>query len=165
MKRILPFLVGALLPGLTWAQSTPGQVMTYQGPSLGRQWVLPSANTSAGVTGTGSAVFGTGPTITSPIIAGHPRTSGTAPAATVCGTTPAVLGTDAAGQVTMGTGTPTGCVLTFATAFTAAPFCTVSWNANLAAMGYSVSTTALTLTQTATDSTIVRWTCTARSGG
>jgi hypothetical protein len=38
--------------------------------------------------------------------------STTAPALTSCGTSPAIVGTDMAGTVTMGT-TPTGCVITF----------------------------------------------------
>lgn len=139
MNRILPFLLGVLLPIAAFGQTAPGQVEKFFGPSLGKQW--------------------------KDVLADHPRTSGTAPAATVCGTAPAVLGTDTAGQVTMGTGTPTGCVLTFATPYVAAPFCVVSWQNDIADMQYTVTTTALTLVQTATDSNIVNWICVARSGG
>jgi hypothetical protein len=54
-----------------------------------------------------------------------PVGSGTAPALTSCGTSPAIVGTDVAGTVTMGTGTPTGCVITFNVAYIAAPHCIV----------------------------------------
>lgn len=97
---------------------------------------------------------------------GHIRTEGTAPALTSCGSSPAIAGTDTAGTVTMGTGTPTGCVITFATAYSAAPHCVVTWQATpLATQSYTVSTTAITLTQTATSSNLVNYNCIARSGG
>ena len=96
----------------------------------------------------------------------HIATSGTAPALTSCGTSPAIAGTDTAGTVTMGTGTPTGCVITFNTAYTTAPHCTVTWRATpLASQSYAVSTTAITLTQTATDSNVVDYICVAPAGG
>lgn len=92
---------------------------------------------------------------------GHFTTYGTAPALTVCGTTPAISGNDIDGEVTMGTGSPTGCVITFASAYAAAPKCVVTWQANLAAMGYTISTTAITLTQTGTSSNKVNYSCRA----
>lgn len=99
-------------------------------------------------------------------IGAHIATAGTAPALTSCGTTPAIAGTDTSGTVTMGTGTPTGCVITFATAYTGAPHCVVSWEATpLASQSYAVTTTAITLTQTATSSNKVDYWCAAPSGG
>jgi len=90
----------------------------------------------------------------------------TAPALTSCGTTPAIVGTDEAGEVTMGTGTPTGCVITFNQAYVGAPLCVVTWQATpLASQSYVVSNTAITLTQTATDSNKVNYICRARAGG
>lgn len=84
----------------------------------------------------------------------------TAPALTSCGTSPAIVGTDMAGTVTMGTGTPTGCVITFFTAKSAAPVCVVTWIATpLASQSYVTSTTAITLTQTATSSNVVKYVC------
>jgi len=86
--------------------------------------------------------------------------STTAPALTSCGTSPAIVGTDLAGTVTMGTGTPTGCVITFNTAKSAAPHCVVTWIATpLASQSYATSTTAITLTQTATSSNVVKYIC------
>lgn len=93
------------------------------------------------------------------VMAGPLNFSGAAPALTSCGTGPAISGNDQSGEVTMGTGSPTGCVITFASAKLSAPKCVVTWQANLASMGYTVSTTALTLTQTATSSNKVDYYC------
>lgn len=83
----------------------------------------------------------------------------TAPALTSCGTTPAIVGTDLAGTVTMGT-TATGCVITFNAAFSVAPVCTVTWIATpLASQSYTTSTTAITLTQTSTSNNVVKYIC------
>lgn len=88
------------------------------------------------------------------------------PALTSCGTTPSITGTDVAGTVTMGTGTPTGCVITFGTPYATAPHCVVSWIATpLASQSYATSATAITLTQTATSSNVVKYICVAQPGG
>ena len=84
---------------------------------------------------------------------------------TSCGTNPAINGTDFAGTVTMGTGTPAACTITFNAAYGNAPHCTVTWESNLATMQYSVSSTAITLTQTPTSSNKVHYICIARGGG
>lgn len=90
----------------------------------------------------------------------------TAPALTSCGTSPAIVGTDIAGEVTMGTGAPTGCVITFNAAYTGAPFCTVTWQGTpLATQTYAISTTAITTTQTATSSNKLDYHCIGRAGG
>lgn len=96
---------------------------------------------------------------------GHHRVTGSTPALTSCGTTPAITGTDIAGVVTMGTVTPTGCIITFANAYTNTPSCTVTWQVNLASMQYTISATAITLVQTATSSNKVNYDCKAQSGG
>lgn len=86
--------------------------------------------------------------------------STTAPALTSCGTSPSITGTDLAGTVTMGTGTPTGCVITFNTAKSSAPHCVVTWIATpLASQSYATSASAITLTQTATSSNVVKYIC------
>lgn len=90
----------------------------------------------------------------------------TAPALTSCGTSPVISGSDAAGTVTMGTGTPTGCVITFNAAYTTAPHCLVVWEGTpLAAQNYTTSTTAITTVQTATSSNKIDYFCVAPSGG
>ena len=113
-----------------------------------------------GVGITGAATIGTYAQIGTKI-----RAVGTAPALSSCGTTPAIEGSDLSGTVTMGTGSPTGCVITFNAAYTSAPRCSVTWRTNIASMQYTVSTSAITLTQTATSSNLVDYICTVRSGG
>ena len=79
---------------------------------------------------------------------------------------PSITGSDISAVVTMGTATPTGCVITFATTYTTAPYCVVTWLATpLASQSYAVSATAITLTQTATSSNKVMFICIAPSGG
>jgi len=96
----------------------------------------------------------------------HLAPEGTAPALTSCGGgSPAISGTDRAGEVTMGT-SATGCIITFNVAYAAAPYCTVTWPAQtLASQSYTYATTAITLTQTSTSSNKIIYHCTARSGG
>lgn len=95
-----------------------------------------------------------------------PQGSGTAPALTTCGTSPAIVGTDVAGTVTMGTGSPTGCIITFNVPYVGTPHCVVTWIATpLASQSYATSATALTLTQTATSSNLVKYICAAQPGG
>lgn len=65
----------------------------------------------------------------------------------------------------MGTGTPTGCVISFNQAYTSPPHCVVSWRATpLASQSFTVSTAAVTLTQTATSSNLVDYFCVAPAG-
>lgn len=90
----------------------------------------------------------------------------TAPALTSCGTTPAIVGTDLAGIVTMGTGSPTGCVITFNSAYAVAPACVVTWIATpLASQSYVTAAASITLTQTATSSNKVQYVCVGQAGG
>lgn len=138
-----------------------------------------SAGAGAGVT-TGSnntvigACNGLAATLASNIIlcdgSGNPRAqynagwgfsdAGTSPALTSCGSSPTISGSDFAGTVTMGTGSPTGCVITFAAVKGAAPHCAVTWRATpLASQSYTTSTTAITLTQTATSSNLIDYIC------
>lgn len=99
-------------------------------------------------------------------VGGHMITGATPPVLTSCGTSPAITGSDTAGIVTMGTGTPTGCVITFAAAYATAPVCVVTWIATpLASQSYVTSASAITLTQTATSSNKVQYVCVAQSGG
>jgi hypothetical protein len=95
----------------------------------------------------------------------HVNTGATPPVLTSCGTTPAITGSDTAGIVTMGT-SATGCIITFATAYTGTPYCVVSWIATpLASQSYVTSSTAITLTQTSTSNNKVQYVCVGPSGG
>jgi hypothetical protein len=151
-------IVGTACNPLTGTQATAGQLL--EGTATTPNW---------SVTLTGAYIF-TNPLVTLGAAAGVPThiatAQTTAPALTSCGTSPAITGTDTAGVVTMGTGTPTGCVITFNVAYTAAPYCVVDWIATpLASQSYAVSTTAITLTQTATSSNKVNYFCVAQAGG
>lgn len=85
----------------------------------------------------------------------------TAPGLSSCGTNPAITGNNQAGVITMGTGSPTSCTLTFAPAnpFASVPSCVVSWQVNVASMQYAVSQGGIVLTQTATSSNKVNYFC------
>lgn len=76
--------------------------------------------------------------------------NGTAPTLSSCGTSPSVVGNDSAFTITAGSAGPTGCTATFAVAKSKAPVCTVSAQTGsvVNALSYTVSTTAVTLSQT-----------------
>lgn len=98
---------------------------------------------------------------TSLVVDGKLGTGQTPPVLTACGTTPAIVGSDTAGKVTMGT-TATGCVITFAVAYISAPYCTVTWGATpLASQSYTVTATAITTVQTSTTNNILYYYCMA----
>lgn len=98
--------------------------------------------------------------------AGHVVSGGASPVLTSCGTSPTIAGDDKNGLITMGTGSPTGCVATFATAYTGTPLCTVSWQATpLVSQSYVITNTTITLTQTGTSSNKVNYHCAAPIGG
>lgn len=93
------------------------------------------------------------------------RATGGTPTLTSCGTSPVISGSDVAGVITMGTGAPAGCVVTFSTAYTSTPYCNMSWQTNLASMQYTITASAMTLVQTATSSNKVGYICVGQSGG
>ena len=97
---------------------------------------------------------------------GHIAAGFPAPALSSCGTSPAIVGDDKYGLVTMGTGSPTGCVITFAQPYIATPLCVVTWQATpLASQSWTVTTTAITTTQTGTSSNKLNYHCAAQNGG
>jgi hypothetical protein len=80
---------------------------------------------------------------------------------TVTGTgTPAITtgSTDSAGEVTAGA-SATSVVITFAAAKTNAPFCTVTNQTPLASFAYAISTTAITVAQTANTGNKIDYIC------
>ena len=88
------------------------------------------------------------------------RTSGDSPGLTNCGTTPAIIGSDANGKITIGTGATTSCTVTFDSTFTAAPACVISGDNN--AIGYATTTSATVLTITSSgdmDSDVISYIC------
>lgn len=95
-------------------------------------------------------------------------TTASAPAPTlsacITGGSPTLVGTDFMGTIVAGTTASTSCVVTFGRAFVVAPNCNVSWKTGpLAAMSWTVSTTALTITQTSNASSSIVYTCVSSS--
>ncbi len=89
-----------------------------------------------------------------------------APVLTACvaGTGGSFAGTDFSGTFTQGNTSSASCVVTFGTAFVTAPNCSVTWNTGpLAAMSWTTSTTALTITQTAATTSKISYICTSAS--
>lgn len=95
-------------------------------------------------------------------------TTGTIPTIGTCGSGAAITtgSTQEAGKFTMGTSASNACVVTFAVAYTTAPFCVVQ-NATTGAGAFSmsVSTTAITIGGTAADSSVFFYNCIAPAGG
>lgn len=101
------------------------------------------------------------------ILSNNSQVGTTAPTLTSCGTgSPAVVGTNFAGTITVGT-SATGCVATFGTAYALAPSCTVVSETAPATTtpAYSVSATAITITQTSTSGNKYDYVCVAQPGG
>ncbi len=99
------------------------------------------------------------------IIAGHLSVTGSSATVASCGTSPSIVGTDTAGQVTMGTGSPTTCSILFASAYVKAPFCSVDWVTNLGVFSFATTTNTIALTQTSNSSSVVNYICIGQAGG
>ncbi len=168
MKKIA--LAIALILGFAWglvscsvadAQSSPG-LYNGQVPTAG-QWnsyFAAKQDYNAGFFG-GNYTWTAPQTWTAQATFGaHVALIGTAPALSSCGTSPTIVGSDSAGEVTTGTGTPTSCVITFATAYTAAPVCIMrDRTATSTLTSYAISTTAITVTSTAASSQKLDYVC------
>lgn len=87
------------------------------------------------------------------------------PAVSSCGTSPTIAGDDKAGMVTVGTGSPTACTITFFQAYNNAPYCVLSWGSILAAEAYTVSASGIAITQTGTSSDKITYHCIGPAGG
>jgi hypothetical protein len=84
----------------------------------------------------------------------------TAPVPTGTGTPTIATGsTDEAGQVTAGTAA-TSVIITFNLTHTNAPFCVVTDQTNLAVFTYTLTNTAITITQTANSANKINYRCT-----
>ncbi len=161
MKKLLSLILALLLGAPAYGQSVQqsGTVTPNHFPC----WVTDGVIKDCGL---GATELVNGNFIEYLDTVGHHRITGSTPVLTSCGTSPAITGTDIAGTVTMGTATPTGCIITFANAYTNTPHCIVTWQATpLASQSYTISTTAITLVQTATSSNKVNYRCDAQSGG
>lgn len=84
----------------------------------------------------------------------------TAAAVSSCGTSPSISGAkDNHGTVSVGTGSPTACTITFGTAYASTPDCVVTSYPQLAAFTAVVSTSSIVVTQTATSSNKISYIC------
>lgn len=162
-KKITAFAAAAIvaaLGGIAIAQvSIPApSSMTVND----RVQIIPNGNTGVG------NVYATLTQMKAWVLGGQSGHSST-PTLSSCGTSPSIAtgSTDVSGRVTTGTGTPTGCVITFAQAFNAVPSCVVVSQTAYATTtpAYTVSTTAITLTQAAGDSRIYNYICASMNGG
>lgn len=82
-------------------------------------------------------------------LGGHIITNNKSGTTTVssCGTTPSISGVDTRGNVTIGSGVVTSCVITFANSFEAIPTCIATWSGSAAqTTGLSISATNSSLT-------------------
>lgn len=85
--------------------------------------------------------------------------TGSAPVPTGTGTPTIAAGsTDNAGEVTAGS-SATSVVITFAGTHANAPFCVVRSQAQITSFAYTLSTTAITITQTATSANLIDYVC------
>jgi len=91
----------------------------------------------------------------------HLILSGPPPVLSSCGTNPTVTGNDRGGYVTVGSVSATGCTITFAHAYSARPSCTLT-NESMSvvnAMTYTVSASAITVTQTGLTGDVLDYQC------
>jgi len=155
MKKYLLGIIGGL--ALLFGGIAIAQVTIPAPSSMGitdRIQVIPQGQPTTG------NVYATLTQMRAWILGGASGHSGT-PAISSCGGgTPTIVGTDNAFHVTQGS-TATGCVLTFAQAFTVAPTCVA---VNQTAPGtstpaYTISTTAITLVTASTSGEIWNVVC------
>jgi hypothetical protein len=93
-------------------------------------------------------------------VKGHSLVAGATPVLSSCGSSPAVSGSDNAGLITTGSGA-TACTLTFATAYVAEPYCTVTGES--ATVTYSKTKSAITISAGA--GVKIDYQCIGQSGG
>ena len=127
---------------------------TSQGPSISG-----STDITSGLS------FGTGYTS----INKHLATGGSnTPTLSTCGTSPTLAtgSTDTAGKITVGTSASNACTLTFAVAYTTAPFCIVqNLTTGAAANVYTVIGATIIWSSALADSTVLVYHCIAPAGG
>ncbi len=92
----------------------------------GTSWMTVGRNGTSTTFDTGNVGIGTTAPGALLDVHGHITNSGTAATVGTCGTSPAITGNDTRGVVTLGTGSPTACTITFASAYTTAPYCVIT---------------------------------------
>jgi hypothetical protein len=102
-----------------------------------------SINPSGGSVGIGIGTTSPTATLT---VNGHVANVGAAASVGTCGTAPAITGNDTRGIITLGSGSPTACTVTFASAYTTAPYCVITpYGANPGSIQWWITTSTTTL--------------------
>lgn len=161
MKRLAFLLFSMLVAALAHAQFAPGQTLTAA--ELNAALASPAITSG---TINGATIGGTTPaaaTFTTATFNGHTRShTGTptvASGTTDCALSPAIVGSDGAMRITVGTGTNGGvCTVTFATAWTGVPVCVIQneTTANLMRPQVTASVLKFNGTLTAGDSLVAQ---------
>ena len=96
----------------------------------------------------------------SPNFSGHLRYNGASPTLSVCGTSPAIdsNATDNAGTVTVGSAA-TGCVITFATAYSSFNHCRVTSQGAITGLAYSYTKSAITVSASVLGGDLIDYNC------
>lgn len=157
MKRLLLLL--AFAPTIAWAQPSAGPGPQPQPGCVVNVACQAASLAISGKTAIFSATDGTvqfknnaATRQLSLDFSGIPVPTGTGTPTITAGST------DAAGEVISGT-SATSLIITFSSTKTNAPFCTVTPQTQLLAFAYTISTTAITITQTATTGEKVDYFC------
>jgi hypothetical protein len=160
MKKLIYGALGlvALAAGVAFAQTAIPYVASLGQSDI--QQVIKNANPQAGNT------YATITQLRAWMLGGASGHSATPSIGSCGGGSPSIVGSDFAFRVTQGT-SATGCVVTFAAAFTSIPACVA---VNETAPGtstpaYSVTTSAITLVTASTSGEIWDVVCVARNGG
>lgn len=164
------FLPFALTAGLIWGLITPSCVQAQSSPGLYNGQVPTAGQWNSYFTAKqdyNAGFFGAPYIWTAPqtwsaqaTFGAHVAMTGASPAVSSCGTSPSIIGSDSAGEVTTGTATPTACTITFAVAYAAQPICDVrdrTVAANITS--YTVSASAIVVTNTAASSQKIVYIC------
>jgi hypothetical protein len=172
---------GGAAQNVTWTLGSGGNASggttNNGGAGAGAAWNLGSGGTGATANGAdGTFTIKAGARANAAILAvqkndgtnffrvdqvGHLLMAGTIPTVGTCGTSPAVTtgSTDNAGMITTGSTATTSCVLTFANAWGAAPFCVANDDSAVAAVQLAATTTTLTFTYASATSINISYSC------
>lgn len=157
-------LFGYLNVGTTTNTGIVNIVNTSGTQNLGISGITNS--TSSGVTlnvrGNASTSPGASPiSVFQILMDGHINATGTTPTVSSCGTNPSVSGSDAMGEITVGSVAATACTLTFQVPYETTPHCLIS-NQSMSvvnAMTYAITSSTLVISQTGLTNDKVDYSC------
>lgn len=116
--------------------------------------------TTAGIIINDSSGNLTSSTSIKPGINSHYSYGGSAPALSACGTSPSIDGnaTDSSGTVTVGS-VATGCVITFANAYTTFNHCRITSQSSISGLAYAYSKSAITISASVLGGDLIDYSC------